>query len=164
MSFTQVSGGGIAIYDRRAILNVAMLLRDSDVARRVRTHLLDAEERVVHRPADEPQPRPYGMPPGRRLGPGPHWDEYEVTSRNPAFEAWRRVIDHEVPYPPTSGEDQAGWAEGFDRRLDSVGRVCSALNDKFDGLADDVRDVRHDVRSLRSEAQRSSKRQRNNGA
>ena len=154
MQLTQVSGGGIAIYDRRTVLNVAMLLRDSNVARQVRTHLLDVAERVIHRPVDEPRPRPYGMPPGRRLGPGPHWDEYEVTSRNPAFEAWRRVIDHEVPYPCVSGEGQtgqAGWAEVLDRRLDSLGRVCSALNDKFDGLAEDVRDVRQDVRSLRSE-------------
>ncbi|WP_042415801.1 hypothetical protein [Streptacidiphilus anmyonensis] len=164
MSFTQVSGGGIAIYDRRAVLNVAMLLRDSDVARRVRAHLLDAEERVVHSPADRPQPRPYGMPPGRRLGPGPHWDEYEVTSRDPDAEAWRQVIDREVPPPaPSSGLGEVipdGWAESFDRRLDSFGRVCTALNDKVDGLAEEVRDVRQDVRSLRSEIRRSPRRSR----
>lgn len=34
----------LAVYTRRTILNVAMLLRDSDVARRVRAYLLDAEE------------------------------------------------------------------------------------------------------------------------
>lgn len=33
----------LAVYTRRTILNVAMLLRDSTVARRVRAHLLDAE-------------------------------------------------------------------------------------------------------------------------
>lgn len=33
----------LAVYDRRAILNVGQLLRDSDVARRVRTYLLDVE-------------------------------------------------------------------------------------------------------------------------
>ena len=35
---------GLGILTRRAVLNVAMLLRDSDVARRVRGYLLDAEE------------------------------------------------------------------------------------------------------------------------
>ncbi|MFS0695892.1 hypothetical protein [Streptomyces nitrosporeus] len=34
----------LRLYTRRTVLNVAMLLRDSDIARRVRTHLLDAEE------------------------------------------------------------------------------------------------------------------------
>lgn len=166
MKSTQVSGRGIAIYDRRAVLNVAMLLRDSDIARQVRTHLLDAEERLVHRPDDHAQPRPYGMPPGRRLGPGPHWDEYEVTSRNPAFEAWRQVIDREVPAPMPPGDaagPRPGWAEGFDRRLDSVGRVCAALSDKVDGLSDDVRDVRQDLRSLRAEVRRSPRRHRHTG-
>ncbi|MFJ8865974.1 hypothetical protein ACIRD6_09455 [Streptomyces sp. NPDC102473] len=34
----------LRLYTRRTVLNVAMLLRDSDIARSVRTHLLDAEE------------------------------------------------------------------------------------------------------------------------
>ena len=34
----------MALFDRRAILNVGQLLRDSEVARRVRTYLLDVEE------------------------------------------------------------------------------------------------------------------------
>lgn len=164
MRFTQVSGGGIAIYDRRAVLNVAMLLRDSDVARRVRAYLLDTEERVVHRPATEPQPpaQPYGMPPGRRLGPGPHWDEYEVTSHDPAAEAWRQVIDREVTPPPTLSGDgwvcPTGWPESVERRLDGFGRVIVAMNHRFDRLSDDVHDIRHDVRSLRSELRRSPRR------
>jgi hypothetical protein len=164
---TQVSGRGIAIYDRRAVLDVAMLLRDSEVARQVRAYLLDVEERVVHRPVDDPQPRPYGMPPGRRLGPGPHWDEYEVTSRDPDAEAWRRVIDREVPPPPPPGESgttPACWAESFDRRLDSAGRVWAALSLKVDGLSDDVRDLRQDLRSLRATVQRMSRRPRTSGA
>ncbi|MET9557881.1 hypothetical protein [Streptomyces sp. NPDC006645] len=35
---------GLTLYTRRAVLNIAMLLRDSDIARCVRTYLLDAEE------------------------------------------------------------------------------------------------------------------------
>lgn len=38
------SASRIALFPRRAILRIAMLLRDSEVARRVRTHLLDVEE------------------------------------------------------------------------------------------------------------------------
>ncbi|WP_244502585.1 hemolysin XhlA family protein [Streptomyces oceani] len=34
----------LAVYTRRTVLNVAMLLRDSAVARQVRAYLLDAEE------------------------------------------------------------------------------------------------------------------------
>lgn len=34
----------LAVYTRRTVLNVAMLLRDSEVARRVRAYLLDVEE------------------------------------------------------------------------------------------------------------------------
>lgn len=46
----------LALFTRRAVLNVAMLLRDSDVARRVRTYLLDAEQ--AHRAASSAPPGP----------------------------------------------------------------------------------------------------------
>ncbi|MFC9269003.1 hypothetical protein ACFTXJ_14670 [Streptomyces zhihengii] len=36
----------LALFDRRALLNVAMLLRDSEVAREVRRYLLDSEQAV----------------------------------------------------------------------------------------------------------------------
>ncbi|GAA5005778.1 hypothetical protein [Kitasatospora paranensis] len=39
-------GRSLALWPRRAVLNVAMLLRDSEVARNVRRHLLDVEERA----------------------------------------------------------------------------------------------------------------------
>ncbi|MEU2626720.1 restriction endonuclease [Kitasatospora sp. NPDC007106] len=47
-SFKEVSGiqsraRSLALFTRRAVLNVAMLLRDSETARQVRCHLLDAE-------------------------------------------------------------------------------------------------------------------------
>jgi hypothetical protein len=34
----------LTVYPRRAVLNIAMLLRDSEIARRVRTYLLDVEQ------------------------------------------------------------------------------------------------------------------------
>ncbi|MFI5759450.1 restriction endonuclease [Streptomyces sp. NPDC051563] len=42
----------LAVFPRRAVLNVGMLLRDSEVARQVRTYLLDAETEVRTRPVD----------------------------------------------------------------------------------------------------------------
>lgn len=42
----------LAIFSRRAVLNVAMLLRDSEVARQVRTHLLDREYAARTQPVD----------------------------------------------------------------------------------------------------------------
>ena len=44
----------LAIWSRRAVLNVAMLLRDSDVARQVRTYLLDMEYLARTQPVDPP--------------------------------------------------------------------------------------------------------------
>ncbi|MGQ4387954.1 restriction endonuclease [Streptomyces sp. SAS_270] len=44
----------LAIFSRRAVLNVAMLLRDSDVARQVRTYLLDMEYLTRKGPVDNP--------------------------------------------------------------------------------------------------------------
>ncbi|MCU7823655.1 hypothetical protein [Kitasatospora sp. DSM 101779] len=40
---TSNGGWRTALYTRRSVLNIAMLLRRSDVARRVRSHLLDVE-------------------------------------------------------------------------------------------------------------------------
>ncbi|WP_234311871.1 restriction endonuclease [Streptomyces griseus] len=43
---------GLTIYSRRAVLNVAMLLRDSQVARQVRVYLLDMEHVARTQPVD----------------------------------------------------------------------------------------------------------------
>ncbi|MGW3736397.1 restriction endonuclease [Streptomyces sp. NPDC005148] len=65
-SFKELSGiksrtPTLAIFSRRSILNVAMLLRDSEVARQVRTYLLDSEYAARTQPVDnfvhgEPEP------------------------------------------------------------------------------------------------------------
>ncbi|MFC9844165.1 restriction endonuclease [Streptomyces sp. NPDC060223] len=46
----------LALWSRRAVLNVAMLLRDSDVARQVRTYLLDMEYLARTLPVENPAP------------------------------------------------------------------------------------------------------------
>ncbi|MGW4649010.1 restriction endonuclease [Kitasatospora sp. NPDC004289] len=48
----------LALFSRRAVLNVAMLLRDSETARQVRYHLLDTEETYRLRPVDNSVQRP----------------------------------------------------------------------------------------------------------
>ncbi|MER6627371.1 restriction endonuclease [Streptomyces sp. NPDC000987] len=61
--FKQLSGiqsrtRSLAIFSRRAVLNVAMLLRDSDVARQVRAYLLDMEYLARAQPVDNSVRRP----------------------------------------------------------------------------------------------------------
>ncbi|MGW1157507.1 restriction endonuclease [Streptomyces sp. NPDC002519] len=46
----------LTLYSRRAVLNVAMLLRDSVVARQVRTYLLDMEYLARTQPVENPVP------------------------------------------------------------------------------------------------------------
>ncbi|MFM9611560.1 restriction endonuclease [Streptomyces sp. V2] len=43
---------GLTVFPRRAVLNVAMLLRDSETARQVRVYLLDMEHMVRSQPVD----------------------------------------------------------------------------------------------------------------
>ncbi|WP_069769328.1 restriction endonuclease [Streptomyces sp. LUP30] len=60
-SFKDLSGirsrtRSLALFSRRAVLNVAMLLQDSEVARQVRVYLLDVEYASRMRPVDNPVP------------------------------------------------------------------------------------------------------------
>ncbi|NGN69486.1 restriction endonuclease [Streptomyces sp. A7024] len=48
----QSKARAVALFSRRTVLNVAMLLRDSEVARQVRIYLLDIEEQGRQQPVD----------------------------------------------------------------------------------------------------------------
>ncbi|MFF1293072.1 restriction endonuclease [Streptomyces sp. NPDC058296] len=52
----------LTLYSRRAVLNVAMLLRDSDIARQVRTYLLDMEYLSRTRPVENTAPAQLAAP------------------------------------------------------------------------------------------------------
>lgn len=52
----------LALFDRRTLLNVAMLLRDSEVARQVRRHLLDSEQALRDLEAEALSRRAAGGP------------------------------------------------------------------------------------------------------
>lgn len=69
LKLTQVGGRGIAVYPRRTVLNVAMLLRDSAVAREIRTYLLDTEAASPRREPTTPAPPSWGMPPAGASAP-----------------------------------------------------------------------------------------------
>ncbi|MFF4256324.1 restriction endonuclease [Streptomyces sp. NPDC001663] len=60
-SFKNLSGiqsrtRSLALFSRRTVLNIAMLLRDSEVARQVRVYLLDMEYLTRTQPVDNPVP------------------------------------------------------------------------------------------------------------
>ncbi|MER5517541.1 restriction endonuclease [Streptomyces sp. NPDC002763] len=55
----------LALWSRRAVLNVAMLLRDSEVARQVRVYLLDMEYLARTQPVENPVPTDLGALDGR---------------------------------------------------------------------------------------------------
>lgn len=60
-SFKNLSGiqsrtRSLALFPRRAVLNIAMLLRDSEVARQVRVYLLDMEYLARTQPVENPAP------------------------------------------------------------------------------------------------------------
>lgn len=66
-SFKEASGirsraRQLALFDRRTLLNVAMLLRDSEVARQVRRYLLDSEQAVRDLEAQALERRGLGEP------------------------------------------------------------------------------------------------------
>lgn len=52
----------LTLFDRRTLLNVAMLLRDSEVARQVRRYLLDSEQAIRDIEAEALQRRAVGEP------------------------------------------------------------------------------------------------------
>jgi Holliday junction resolvase-like predicted endonuclease len=54
LSGIQSRSRSLALFSRRAVLNVAMLLRDSEVARQVRVYLLDMEYLARTQPVDNP--------------------------------------------------------------------------------------------------------------
>ncbi|MET9478762.1 hypothetical protein [Streptomyces sp. NPDC006638] len=121
----------LTLYTRRSVLNVAMLLRDSDIARCVRTYLLDAEEgwREGYASLD------------RRLtnvevclgGVG-----VALQELGPVLNRMSVRLDH------------------LDRRLDATNKVVAAISHRLCAMSDDIKridgrvdDVVHELRDLR---------------
>jgi hypothetical protein len=115
----------LGIFTRRAVLNVGMLLRDSEIAHRVRAYLLDAE----------------GDGNGGEVRSG-EWDQpgrayasFESLVTNAAAKAAAMVLDGPI----------GARLDAVDRRLDAHGRVICAMSDRLCRLGDEVTGMRQDI-------------------
>ena len=102
-SFKKVCGissraRSLALFSRRAVLNVGQLLRDSEVARAVRTHLLDAEAEQAA-PA-HPLPRTFSEALRELADAVEQRDaaEQRITELQPAADAWEKLADAKGDY------------------------------------------------------------------
>ncbi|MEU8567850.1 hypothetical protein AB0C51_05670 [Streptomyces pathocidini] len=131
----------LTLYTCRTMLNVAMLLRDSEVARRVRTYLLDVEEASrSHAPA-------------------------QFTAGDRSFDARLSNVESCLGDVGASlrelGPVIAGISvrlERVDRRLDATNRVVCAMSERLCDLSEDMREVRQDVAVLKSQSAKALRR------
>jgi hypothetical protein len=136
-SFKDLSGihprtPSLALFSRRTVLNVAMLLQDSPVAREVRVHLLDTEAE-----RREPAPPRWAVPPVQQLGPGPHWDEYEYLQAHPQAATPEHYQRSDQRIHPDQGTGHS--------------RVISAMSGRLHRVGEDVREVREEVSDLHAD-------------
>ncbi|WP_328328829.1 hypothetical protein [Streptomyces sp. NBC_00455] len=112
----------LRLFPRRAVLNIAMLLRDSEVARRVRGYLLDTEEQ--HR-APVSDPRFDGL--DRRVTQL----ESAMSEVGPALRELGPVLAR-----------MSDRLEALDRRLDATNRVVGAMSVRLSDLSEDMAEVK----------------------
>ncbi|MFC9245221.1 hypothetical protein ACFT7S_14715 [Streptomyces sp. NPDC057136] len=121
----------LRLFTRRTVLNVAMLLRDSDIARCVRTYLLDAEEelRVAYRSLDQ---RVTGIE-GCLAGVGSALQELgPVLGRmSERFDSLDRKLD--VTYQVVGA---------ISVKLSDVSQGIVRIDTRMDGLAQQLKDLR----------------------
>ncbi|MER6942550.1 phage antirepressor KilAC domain-containing protein [Nonomuraea sp. NPDC000554] len=102
----------LALFTRRTVLNVGMLLRDSEVARNVRTYLLNAERQQVAIPQDYPSAL-------RALATeveAHNETREELAHEKPLAEAYRDLMDADGTF------DWAAVAQIFSRITGGLGR------------------------------------------
>ncbi|MET9668150.1 hypothetical protein ABZY19_22725 [Streptomyces sp. NPDC006475] len=109
----------LTLYTRRTVLNIAMLLRDSDIARRVRTYLLDAEEgwREAHASLDR-----------------------RVTAVEQCLAGVGTALCELGPVLNRMSQR----LDSLDQRLDATNRVVGAMSNRLCELSDDM--LRMDAR------------------
>ncbi|MFB1045085.1 hypothetical protein [Streptomyces chrestomyceticus] len=125
----------LTLYTRRTLLNIAMLLRDSEVARAVRTYLLDVEEGARGRDEVPRQTRP--APTVESLDHRLTHVESSLADIGPALRDLGPVIGR-----------ISGRLDRLDRRLDATNRVVCAMSERLSDLAEDVRELRYGPRPL----------------
>ncbi|WP_127357596.1 hypothetical protein [Actinacidiphila soli] len=144
----------LALFTRRTVLNVAMLLRDSDIARQVRTYLLDAEEAAVRLPQSsagyvslEQLVTDTAAKAAERILEGPIGARLDsLGSRLDSLDA--RVTNVESCLPDVGsalrelGPVIAGISmrvERIDRRLDATHQVVGAMSERLAVFGEDLR-------------------------
>ncbi|MFD5561073.1 hypothetical protein [Kitasatospora griseola] len=186
----QGGGNGVALYSRRAVLNVAMLLRDSEVARQVRSRLLDLIESASRPAAEPPALHTLSARPWKRWSEL-RWDEDEAGRRDPAVAAWRRRIDGLEPFegrlpvaPSQVAEEEPGFGfsgddlrgavaalaaalGSIDRRLEAQGVVITAISERLsrqesrlDAHGARLDSLSEDVRAVRRDVAQLRRRRR----
>ncbi|WP_369200295.1 hypothetical protein [Streptomyces sp. PU-14G] len=147
---------GLTVFDRRAVLNVAMLLRDSVIAQRVRTYLLNAEENAR---TDAVHP---GVEAVQRAT-----EELRQTVRTLA--AGYGSLDRRVTRLETAGAElgtalrELGPVIGrmsariermdhrlveADRRTERTEQVVCAMSQRLADMGEEMREMRRDLRSV----------------
>ncbi|MEV8340471.1 hypothetical protein [Streptomyces niveus] len=122
---------GLTLYTRRAVLNIAMLLRDSDIARCVRTYLLDAEE-------------------GWREGYA------SLDRRVTAVESCLGGVGVALQELGPVLNRMSHRLDTLDRRLDATNQVVAAISNRLCQMSEDINrvdarvdDVVHQLKDLR---------------
>ncbi|MFI6470454.1 hypothetical protein ACIBL5_09425 [Streptomyces sp. NPDC050516] len=154
----------LRVFTRRAVLNIAMLLRDSEVARCVRTYLLDTEE--TPRTVIASDPRYDGLdlrvtnlegsmaqigpalqelgPVLRRMSVRLEAMDHRMAAMDHRMETMDRrleAVDHRVGSMDRRLESTEPRLESVDRRLDATNRVVGAMSVRLTDLSEDVADI-----------------------
>ncbi|MET8681169.1 hypothetical protein ABZW18_27235 [Streptomyces sp. NPDC004647] len=162
----------LALFTRRAVLNVAMLLRDSEVARRVRTYLLDVEAGAR----------------SRQWAPPAGYVSLEQLVTDTAAQAAEHVLEGPIGTRLSTVEACLGDVgaslrelgpviagisvrlERIDHRLDATNRVVCAMSERLCDLGEDMKEVRQnvavlgrDVAVLKSRSTQAHRRRRSDG-
>ncbi|MDT0310032.1 hypothetical protein RM780_24200 [Streptomyces sp. DSM 44917] len=120
----------LTLYTRRTVLNIAMLLRDSEVAREVRRYLLEVEE-AARGGALEPRVRNLESamaevgPALRELGPVLH----RMSTRLECVEHRMDAVEHRVG--------------AVERRVENTERIMAAMSRQLADIASDVKEIRY---------------------
>jgi uncharacterized coiled-coil protein SlyX len=128
----------LAVYTRRTILNVAMLLRDSEIAQRVRAYLLDVEERPRTAPASGPGPEHAAL-------------DRRVTNAESAVSHIGSVLQELGPVIGRMSvrlERVDNRLAEMERRQVSTERVVGAMSQRLADMGEDMRTMRGDINRL----------------